>query len=133
MYDPWLYPVFESMGLAEPRSEWLARALETGPVRLIVTAAPQTRIDGIPRGLPELGYTPATAAGPLAGLDAEPSASQAQLVEPIRRESGRDDPPVLLPTLSVKQPTCYTRGSRRTNSLIVVFERTSSQQKATDL
>ena len=33
VYDPWLYPVFESIGLAEPRSAWLARALETGPVQ----------------------------------------------------------------------------------------------------
>jgi hypothetical protein len=57
VYDPWLYPVFESMGLAEPRSKWLARKLETGPVRLIVTSMPQTRIDGIPREIPELGYT----------------------------------------------------------------------------
>ncbi len=64
VYDPWLYPVFESLGLAEPRSEWLAKALETGPVRLIVTAAPQTRIDGIPRGLSELGYTLRLPLGP---------------------------------------------------------------------
>ena len=27
VYDPWLYPVFESIALAEPRSVWLARAL----------------------------------------------------------------------------------------------------------
>jgi hypothetical protein len=64
VYDPWLYPVFESLGLAERRSEWLARALETGPVRLIVTAAPQTRIDGIARGLSELGYTLRLRLGP---------------------------------------------------------------------
>jgi hypothetical protein len=64
VYDPWLYPVFESMGLAEPRSEWLVRALETGPVRLVVTSAPQTRIDGIPRELPELGYTLRLRMGP---------------------------------------------------------------------
>jgi hypothetical protein len=56
VYDPWLYPVFESMRLAEPRSVWLARALETGPVRLIVTSTQQSRIDGIPASLPELGY-----------------------------------------------------------------------------
>jgi hypothetical protein len=64
VYDPWLYPVFESMGLAEPRSVWLARALETGPVRLIVTSMPQTRIDGIPREIPELGFTLRMRLGP---------------------------------------------------------------------
>ena len=30
VYDPWLYPVFESIGLAEPRSIWLEQALSTG-------------------------------------------------------------------------------------------------------
>jgi hypothetical protein len=64
VYDPWLYPVFESMGLARPRSAWLARALETGPVKVIVTSVPQSRIDGIPRELPELGYTLRMRLGP---------------------------------------------------------------------
>ena len=32
VYDDWLYPVFESLGLAEPRSPWLGPALAgTGP------------------------------------------------------------------------------------------------------
>jgi hypothetical protein len=64
VYDPWLYPVFEGMGLAEPRSVWLARALETGPVWVIVTSTPQTQIEGIPLGLPELGYALRMRLGP---------------------------------------------------------------------
>ncbi len=64
VYDPWLYPVFEGMGLAEPRAVWLARALETGPIRVIVTSTPQTQIEGIPLGLPELGYALRMRLGP---------------------------------------------------------------------
>jgi hypothetical protein len=64
VYDPWLYPVFEYVGIAEPRSIWLARALESGPIRVIVTTAPQTRIEGIPAGLPELGYALRLRIGP---------------------------------------------------------------------
>jgi hypothetical protein len=64
VYDPWLYPVFEATGRAEPRSAWLAQALAIGPVQVIVTAIPHTRIDGIPRTLPDLGYTLRTRLGP---------------------------------------------------------------------
>ena len=57
VYDPWLYPVFEAMNLAEPRSVWLARALETGPVRIVLASSPQSEIDGLTQTLPELGYS----------------------------------------------------------------------------
>ena len=43
VYDPWLYPVFESIGLAEPRSIWLDRALATGPVRVVATTSRSRR------------------------------------------------------------------------------------------
>jgi hypothetical protein len=56
VYDPWLYPVFESIGLAEARSMWLEKALEAGPVRAVVTASSRPEIDGLSRTLPELGY-----------------------------------------------------------------------------
>jgi hypothetical protein len=56
VYDPWLYPVFESIKLAEPRSEWLGRALEGGPVRVVVMGSPAVSIDGLTRTLPEMGY-----------------------------------------------------------------------------
>ena len=58
VYDPWLYPVFESIGLAEPRSIWLEQALATGPVRVVATTSSRTEIDGLKRTLPELGYQP---------------------------------------------------------------------------
>jgi hypothetical protein len=64
VYDPWLYPVFESLGLAEPRSRWLAHALSEGPVRLVVTSAPPTGINGLPRSLPDLGYRLSYRSGP---------------------------------------------------------------------
>ena len=43
VYDPWLYPVFESIGLAEPRSIWLEQALATGPVRVVATTSSRHR------------------------------------------------------------------------------------------
>jgi hypothetical protein len=64
VYDPWLYPVFESIGLAEPRSIWLARALATGPVRVVIGTGPSDRIDGVRERLPELGYRPSFRLGP---------------------------------------------------------------------
>ncbi len=64
VYDPWLYPVFETIGLAEPRSVWLGRALAAGPVRAVVTASSSTAINGIPRSLPELGYRLSFRMGP---------------------------------------------------------------------
>jgi hypothetical protein len=56
VYDDWLYPVFESTGRAEPRSQWLGRALLSGPVRVVVnnTDGPLLRGTGIDLRL--LGY-----------------------------------------------------------------------------
>jgi hypothetical protein len=64
VYDQWLYPVFETIGLAEPRSVWLGRALSAGPVRAVVTASSSAAIDGIPRSLPALGYRLSFRTGP---------------------------------------------------------------------
>jgi hypothetical protein len=64
VYDPWLYPVFESIGLAEPRSVWLAHALSKGSVRVVVATSPRPGIDGIAHTLPELGYHLSFRTGP---------------------------------------------------------------------
>jgi hypothetical protein len=64
VYDPWLYPVFESIGLAEPRSNWLDRALSAGPVRVVATTSRRSEIDGLKRTLPELGYSLSKRVGP---------------------------------------------------------------------
>jgi hypothetical protein len=64
VYDPWLYPVFESIKLAEPRSAWLGRALANGPVRVVVVSSAALRIDGVSRSLPELGYVLRLRVGP---------------------------------------------------------------------
>jgi hypothetical protein len=64
VYDPWLYPVFESTGLAEPRSVWLAHALGAGPIRVVIATSPRTRIDGVPHTLPGLGYRLSDRSGP---------------------------------------------------------------------
>jgi hypothetical protein len=56
VFDDWLYPVFESLGLAEPRARWLRAALATGPVRVVVLESDNPRVDGIPDDLPALGY-----------------------------------------------------------------------------
>jgi hypothetical protein len=56
VFDHWLYPVFESAHLAEPRSTWLRRALTDGSVRFIVTTSKDPRIDGLDEPLTTLGY-----------------------------------------------------------------------------
>jgi hypothetical protein len=58
VYDDWLYPVFESSGLAEPRSRWLRRALASGPVRVVVKGTEGPMIDGTSIDLRPLGYRP---------------------------------------------------------------------------
>ncbi|HEX3448024.1 MAG TPA: hypothetical protein VHS97_07200, partial [Isosphaeraceae bacterium] len=63
VYDPWLYPVFESIGLAEPRSIWLEQAHSTGPVRVVVSTTSRPRIEGLERTLHELGYEDAIRVG----------------------------------------------------------------------
>jgi hypothetical protein len=64
VYDDWLYPVFESLKLAEPRSRWLRPILTVGPVRVIVLDSEVPRVDGIAETLPELGYLSAVRVGP---------------------------------------------------------------------
>jgi hypothetical protein len=74
VYDPWLYPVFESAGLAEPRSIWLEKALTRGAVRVVVTTSTRTRIDGLNRSLPDLGYHLTARAGPYLVWARQPAA-----------------------------------------------------------
>jgi hypothetical protein len=58
VYDDWLYPVFESAGLAERRSAWLGRALAPGPgsVRFVVTTGDSPALDGPGLNLLRLGF-----------------------------------------------------------------------------
>jgi hypothetical protein len=56
VHDDWLYPVFESVRLAEPRSSWLESALGRGSVRVVVNMSDDSRIDGLDKPLPDLGY-----------------------------------------------------------------------------
>jgi hypothetical protein len=46
VHDHWLYPVFESLGLAEPRSRWLGQALTSGPVRAVVSTTDRSGSKG---------------------------------------------------------------------------------------
>jgi hypothetical protein len=64
VYDHWLYPVFERLGLAEPRTQWLGAALASGPVRVVVNPSSARRIDGVQASLYALGYLPAAHVGP---------------------------------------------------------------------
>jgi hypothetical protein len=60
VYDDWLYPVFESQGLAEPRARWLGPVLSSpGAVPAIVLESDSLRVEGIPTPLRGLGYSPA--------------------------------------------------------------------------
>jgi Dolichyl-phosphate-mannose-protein mannosyltransferase len=58
VYDDWLYPVFESLHLAEARSAWLELALTRGSVRFVVNTSDDVRIDGLDKPLPDLEYAP---------------------------------------------------------------------------
>jgi len=64
VYDDWLYPVFESTGLAENRSRWLRQSLTDGPVRVVVTTAESPRVAGVETALPVLGYRAVGRFGP---------------------------------------------------------------------
>jgi hypothetical protein len=64
VYDDWLYPVFESAGLAENRSRWLRQALTSGPIRVVVSTAESPRVAGVESTLPVLGYRAAGRFGP---------------------------------------------------------------------
>jgi hypothetical protein len=64
VYDDWLYPAFESIGLAEPRTAWLTRALTSGPVQVVVTPSDRPRVDGIETPLTRLRYRPRIHVGP---------------------------------------------------------------------
>ena len=58
VFDDWLYPVFESVHLAEPRSSWLRRALADGSVRFVIATSDDPGIEGLPERLGSLGYVP---------------------------------------------------------------------------
>ena len=64
VYDDWLYPVFESIHEAEPRSIWLKRALASGAIRYVVNTSDSPSIDGLVETLPHLGYVTDFALGP---------------------------------------------------------------------
>jgi len=64
VYDDWLYPVFESTGLAENRSRWLRQSLTDGPVRVVVSTAESPRVAGVEATLPVLGYRAVGRFGP---------------------------------------------------------------------
>ena len=57
VFDEWLYPVFESRKLAEPRSRWLGpRIWPAAGVGAVVLESEGDRIEGLPGSLPERGY-----------------------------------------------------------------------------
>ena len=64
VYDDWLYPVFESMHRAEPRSGWLSTALRDRQVRGVVSTSPASRIEGTRLDLRSLGFHPDFKCGP---------------------------------------------------------------------
>jgi len=64
VYDDWLYPVFESIHLAEPRSVWLTRALTADGINYVVTTSESTTIDGLGRSFHDLAYYRGIQVGP---------------------------------------------------------------------
>jgi hypothetical protein len=63
VYDDWLYPVFESYGLAEHRAIWLTKKLVDGGIRFVVTTSQSSQVDGLPLPLTRLGYASRSHAG----------------------------------------------------------------------
>jgi hypothetical protein len=64
VYDDWLYPVFESVKMAEPRSIWLLARLTRGSVRCVVNTSDKPQIPGLSETLPELGFMRRIQVGP---------------------------------------------------------------------
>ena len=64
VYDDWLYPVFESMHRAEPRSGWLSMALRDRRVRVVVSTYPASRIEGTGLDLRTFGFRSDIQVGP---------------------------------------------------------------------
>jgi hypothetical protein len=59
VYDDWLYPVFESIGQAEPRSRWLVRAMgRRGSLQVVINSSGRPLIEGTTADLRLLGYRP---------------------------------------------------------------------------
>lgn len=57
VYDDWLYPVFEAVHLAQPRSIWLRRAFTAGGINFVITKTGSPKIDGLGQTLSQLGYS----------------------------------------------------------------------------
>jgi hypothetical protein len=89
VYDYWLYPVFESTGLAEPRSRWLRQALSDQSMRTVFTPTLSARIDGVDETLQELGYRPLGRAGPLLICQRDPAARESQAKARARHPESR--------------------------------------------
>lgn len=64
VYDHWLYRVFESAHLAEPRSGWLVAILIRPDVRALVTTSDQPDLEGTGLQLQNLGFRPEVSSGP---------------------------------------------------------------------
>ncbi len=64
VYDDWLYPVFESLHLAESRSGWLGQALRARRLRAVVASSQAGEIEGTGLDLSRFGYHPEIRFGP---------------------------------------------------------------------
>jgi hypothetical protein len=64
VFDEWLYPVFEELGLAEPRASWLRRSLTAGGIQYVVKRGNDPRVAGVPEPLRKLGFLPKYQVGP---------------------------------------------------------------------
>ena len=79
VYDDWLYPVFESVKLAEPRAVWLHNRLTDGSVRFVVNTSDNPQIPGISGTLPELGFVRRIQVGPFFAWERDPVAAARHL------------------------------------------------------
>ena len=57
IHDDWLYGAFERATDAEPRNQWLQRAITEGNVRQVVTPGEEPRVPGLTTPLTDLGFT----------------------------------------------------------------------------
>ena len=55
-HDEWLYDVFETVGAAPKRDDWMRARLTDGTIRRVIVTNDSERIPGVRQSLPDLGF-----------------------------------------------------------------------------
>ncbi len=93
VHDPWLYSVFEAIGLADPRSIWLKQALGDGTIAIVATRLETAVIEG-GIDLDALGFQRVGRVGPWVLWKRSETRGQAR-IRALRRPVGGRAPDML--------------------------------------